>query len=152
MGPIGPIGLMPQPGALTLRLRVSRFRARTGWEETPMTASKRSLIAPLFLIALGTGWLLTTLGIAPAVDWVWTLGLAVVGLAILAAGGLDKVTIVAGPLFLAASVLSVLRQTGRLVMDIEIPILVITAGILLLVARSAAVPPPRWISAGKDDD
>jgi hypothetical protein len=63
----------------------------------------------------------------------------------LGVGGFDKVTVVVGPFFILASCLSILRQTGRLQLDVEIPILVIAAGILLLVARSPAVPIPGWM-------
>lgn len=59
--------------------------------------------------------------------------------------GFDKLTVVVGPLFLSASMLSVMRQTGRLSLDREIPILVIELGMLLLVARSKSLPAPRWI-------
>jgi hypothetical protein len=52
---------------------------------------------------------------------------------------------VVGPFFILASCLSLLRQTGRLRLDVEIPVLVIAIGILLLVARSSAVPVPNWI-------
>ncbi len=106
----------------------------------------KTLIVPILLITLGCGWLLTTLGIVPQIDWVWTLGVALVGVLSFAMGGIDKVTIVVGPFFLFASFLSVLRQTGRLRIDLEIPLLVIAAGILLLVARLPAVPLPKWLS------
>lgn len=51
---------------------------------------KRTLLVPLLLITVGTGWLMTTLGIAPGIDWVWTLGLAVVGLATFALSGVNR--------------------------------------------------------------
>jgi hypothetical protein len=110
-----------------------------------MKPSNTTLALPLLLITVGTGWLLTTMGVAPGVNWVWTLGLAVVGLATFVIGGFDKVTIVLGPFMIIASCLSLLRQTGRLERDIEIPILVILSGVLILVARMPAVPLPKWI-------
>ena len=110
-----------------------------------MTPNKKSFILPLFMVAVGTGWLLTTLGVVPRVDWAWTLGLAVVGLLAFVLSGFDKVTVVIGPFFLIASLLSVLRQTDRLEWDIELPVLVIVAGLLLLVARLPSVPLPGWI-------
>lgn len=110
-------------------------------------ADSKTLIIPVLLITLGVGWLLTTLGVVPEIDWVWTLGVALVGVLSLAFGGIDKVTIVVGPFFILASCLSVLRQTGTLTLDIEIPILVIVAGILLLVARMPSVPAPKWLIA-----
>lgn len=111
-----------------------------------MNPSKKTLILPILLITLGTGWLLTTLGVAPGVDWIWTLGLAVAGILTFALCGLDKATVVAGPFLLIASCLSVLRQTDRLSVDHEIPILTIIAGFLLLIARHPSIPTPKWIT------
>jgi hypothetical protein len=120
--------------------------ARVLWQiEDPMNPNRKTLALPLLLIAVGTGWLLTTLGVAPGIDWVWTLALAVVGLLAFVIGGFDKVTVVLGPFFIVASCLSVLRQTGRIAIDVEVPILVIIAGVLLLIARHPAVPIPKWI-------
>jgi hypothetical protein len=81
-----------------------------------------------------------------SIDWVWTLGVALVGVLSLAMGGFDKVTIVIGPFFIFASCLSILRQTGRLRVDVEIPVLVIAAGMLLLIARMPVVPAPKWLT------
>ncbi len=106
---------------------------------------KKTLILPVLLIAVRTGWLLTTLGIAPGIDWVWTLGLAVTGFLAFAVGGFDKVTFVTGLFLIITSMLSVMRQTGRVSVDVEIPILVIVSGVLLLVARNPMVPVPKWI-------
>ena len=110
-----------------------------------MTPDKKTLLLPILLITVGAEWLLTTLGVTPGIDWVWTLGLAVVGLLTFAVGGFDKVTVVFGPFFIFASCLSILRQTDRLHVDIEVPILVIIAGVLLLIARMPAIPIPKWI-------
>jgi len=49
-----------------------------------------------------------------------------------------------GPFFLLASVLSVLRQTDYLSLNVEIPVLVISIGVLLLVAQLPAIPKPGW--------
>ncbi len=110
-----------------------------------MKPDKKTLLLPALLIVVGVGWLLTTLGVAPGIDWVWTLGLAGAGLLTFVVGGFDKVTLVAGVFFIITSILSVLRQTGRLSFDVEVPILVILAGVLLIVARHPAVPMPKWI-------
>ncbi|MHC4405299.1 MAG: hypothetical protein ACYTG0_37100 [Planctomycetota bacterium] len=109
-----------------------------------MTAQKRTLVVPILLIALGVGWLLATMGVAPDIHWPWTLGLAAIGLLTFAVGGWDKATVVVGPMFIVASTLSLLRQTDRIDVKVELPILVIVAGVLLLGARSRAVPPPKW--------
>src|SRR3990172_7098842 len=105
----------------------------------------KTLIVPVLLITFGVGWLLTTLGVVPQIDWVWTLGIAIVGMLAFALGGIDKVTVVVGPFFLLAAFLSILRQTDKLRIDMEVPILIIAAGILLLVARLSSIPAPTWL-------
>jgi hypothetical protein len=110
-----------------------------------MPAGRRSLIVPLLMIAPGTGWLLTAAGYAPDINWVWTICLAAAGLLTFVAGGFDKFTLVIGPLLLIMSCLSVLRQAGRISLDIEVPLLVIITGVLLLIVRSPAVPAPEWL-------
>jgi hypothetical protein len=111
-----------------------------------MNADKKTLFLPILVIAIGAGWLVSALGYAPNIDWLWTISLALAGIATLLVGGIDKVTVVVGPFFLAASGLSILRQTDRLSFQIELPVLVILVGLLLLVARSPAVPAPKWAS------
>lgn len=106
----------------------------------------KALAIPILLITLGVGWLLTTMGIVPQVDWVWTLGVALVGILTFALGGFDKVTFVVGSFFLLASLLSILRQTGRLGINIEIPVLIIAAGVLMLLALLKAIPSPKWLT------
>ena len=112
---------------------------------TTMNPDKKTLIVPALLITLGVGWLLTTLGIAPRIDWVWTLGIAVVGFLAFIVGGFDKITFVTGTFFIVTSCLSLLRQTGRITVDVELPILVIVAGALLLVAHHPVIPKPKWV-------
>ncbi len=111
-----------------------------------MGQSKGPLALSILIIAVGTGWLLTVQGYGPGIDWVWIVGLGVIGvLTFILSGGLDKASAVIGPFFLISSILSLLRQTGRLSFDTEIPVLVIVIGVLLLVAQSRYIPVPRWI-------
>lgn len=105
----------------------------------------KTLILPLLLISVGIGWLLTALGVAPQIDWVWTLSLAVIGFLTFAVGGFDKVTFVVGLFFIATSCLSVLRQSGRISINVEMPVLVIVSGVLMLIARYPLIPVPKWI-------
>jgi hypothetical protein len=106
---------------------------------------KGPLVLAILIITVGVGWLLTAQGIGPGINWVWTLGLGVVGfLAFVLSGGIDKLSVVFGPFFLVGSFLSILRQRGQLKVDTEIPILVIVLGVLLLVARLRSIPTPRW--------
>lgn len=100
---------------------------------------------PLAVTAVGIGWLLTSLGIVPEVDWIWTLGLAAIGFLAFIVWGIDRFTIVFGPFFLIASLLSIFRQTGRLNMKTELPILLIVLGVLHLFAVLRGFPSPRWL-------
>ena len=107
--------------------------------------SRAQLVIPVLIIAVGVGWLLTAQGYAPGVNWIWILGLGVVGiLTFVLSKGFDKVSVVLGPFFLLASLLSVLRQMGNLRLEIEVPLLVISIGVLLLVAQMPSVPKPGW--------
>ena len=110
-----------------------------------MSPNSKLHLLPVLLVSVGTGWLLTSLGMLPGVNWVWTLGLAVVGFLTVAAGGFDKVTFVTGVFFIATSFLSVLRQTDHISIEVEVPVLVILMGVLLLIARHRAIPIPQWI-------
>jgi len=117
--------------------------------EAKAMSDKKTLLIPFLLIAVGVGWLLSALGIAPSIDWVWTLGLATIGILAFLLSGIDKFTVVVGPLFLFASLLSVLRQTGKLDFNVEIPILVIWTGLLFLLARLKSIPVPDWLNDTK---
>ena len=107
---------------------------------------KGPLALAIVMITLGVGLLLTVLGYGGGIDWVWTLSLAVMGaMTFVLSGGVDKVSIVIGPAFLVASILSVLRQRGMLETNVEVPIFIIFVGVMLLVAQMRAIPMPRWI-------
>ena len=110
-----------------------------------MPNSKQTLIPPFLLIALGTGWLLTTLGVVPAIDWIWTLGLAITGVLFFVMGGFNKFTFVGGSFFVCTSLFSAMRQTGQLALNTEVPILVILSGVLMLIAHSSAIPNAPWM-------
>ncbi len=111
--------------------------------------SKGPLVLSLLVITVGVGWLLTVQQVGLNIDWVWTLGLAVAGvLTFLVGGGIDKSTVVVGPLLLVGSVFSILRQTGRLSLNLEVPIFVILLGVLLFIAQLPMIPPPRWYVPG----
>ena len=118
-------------------------------------SDKKTLVLPVVLITVGFGWLLSSAGVMPSIDWLWTLGLAVSGGLAFAVAGWDKVTAVVGPMLMAASGLSMLRQSGHITLGTETPILVMLLGVLLLVARSPKVPRPQWLldaaESGPDD-
>jgi hypothetical protein len=108
--------------------------------------TKGRIALALLIVTVGIGWLLTAQGIMPGINWVWTLCLGIVGIAtFVLSGGLDKVSVVVGPFLLISSVLSILRQTGRLSESTEMPLLVICIGGLLLLAQLPSIVAPRWL-------
>lgn len=113
-----------------------------------MPQDRTSLVLGILLVAVGGGWLLSSLGFIPMVDWAWTLGLAVVGVLAVTLSGFDKVSFVVGGFFGLASIFSVLRQVGAVDAAVEVPALVLSAGVLLLLARSPSLPLPRWVDRG----
>ena len=114
-----------------------------------MSSGKR-FVVPILVILLGVTWLLNVLEIIPGVDWMWTVGLAAVGILTLTAGGINKLTLVVGPFFMVASVCSILRQTGRLEIDREVPILTIVLGCLLLLVQLLKLPLPDILKPDED--
>ena len=113
---------------------------------------KGPICVAILIIAVGVGWLLTAQGIGDGINWVWTLGLGVSGVLIfVVSGGVNKSSIVSGPFLIIGSVLSILRQSGRLSINLEVPILVITIGVLFLIAQLPLVPPPRWYFPKSDE-
>jgi hypothetical protein len=112
-------------------------------EEKP---SKGPLALAILIISVGIGWLLTAKGFGQDINWVWTLGLAALGImTFVLSGGLDKVSVIVGPMFLVASFLSIFRQAKMLNGDTEVPILVIVLGVMLLAAQARFVPVPGWL-------
>ncbi|HYD62616.1 MAG TPA: hypothetical protein VEC35_19830 [Noviherbaspirillum sp.] len=101
---------------------------------------------PVVLIVLGLAWLLNSLDWLPEIHWLWILGLAGAGIAILAIDGITKSSVVAGPLLILAGVLSFFRQYYGLGWRFIVPIMLIAAGTFMLVARSPAIPESRTLS------
>jgi hypothetical protein len=117
-----------------------------------MIESRKRFVVPILVIILGVTWLLNVLNIIPGVDWIWTIGLAAVGILTLAVGGINKLTVVIGPFFMVASVCSILRQTGRLQIDREIPILTIVLGCLLLLVQFINLPLPEILKPEQNEN
>src|SRR5262245_38120121 len=109
------------------------------------SGSRAPLIIPVLIIVVGVGWLLTAQGFGPGINWVWTLGLGIIGiLTFVVSKGIDKVSVVIGPFFLLASLLSVLRQTSQVSLEIDGAVLVSSIGGFVLSAQLRAVPKPGW--------
>jgi hypothetical protein len=117
-----------------------------------MPKARTAVVIPLLIMALGVGWLLNVLRVMVTVDWVWTLGLAAVGILSLATTRLTRNSFVIGTFLITASVLSVLRQTNVINFDIEVPVLVIVFGGLLLLAHLLRLPLPAWAEQQQPQD
>lgn len=100
---------------------------------------------PVVLIVLGVTWLLNSLDWLPDIHWLWILGLAGAGVAILMLDGITKSSVVAGPLLILAGFLSFCRQYYGLGWRFIIPVMLIAAGTLMLIARSPAIPESRTL-------
>ena len=105
------------------------------------------IVIPVLMVVEGVAQLLNVRGFVPGVDWAWTLGLTAVGLLTLAVGGLNKVTVVVGPFLVIASIFSMMRQTGRLPVNVEAPCLTIVLGLLLFLSACSRLPTPDWMRA-----
>ena len=107
-------------------------------------SNRHGIVTAILIIAVGAGWLLNELQILNAIDWAWTLILATGGIMSFVLGGLNKVSIVAGPCLMAGAVTSAMRQSGRLNIRLEMPILTIVFGICLLIALASSLKTPEF--------
>ncbi len=85
-------------------------------------------------------------------EWIWTTGLAAVGILTLTIGGINKLSVVVGPFLIAASICSIFRQNGSLEIEKEIPILVIVLGFFLLLVQILRLPTPAILKPDKESD
>ena len=118
-------------------------------ELNPHTGSTKGrpsskVVAPIMITAVGLGWLLTAHGVIPGVQWAWVLGLAALGGVVLFLEGANKFSFVVGPSLILAASLSILRQTGVIGVDTEVPLLTITVGGLWTSIYVLPLPHPSW--------
>jgi hypothetical protein len=111
-----------------------------------MNTRKTPPILGILITTIGCGWLLTAKDFLPGVNWVWSLGLMVLGiLAFVVSRGIDKFSLTVGPFLMVAGVLSALRQTGHLSVETEMLILLITFGVQLVIAQTSNTQLPSWM-------
>lgn len=110
----------------------------------------RDAVFPVVLIVLGAAWLLNSLDMLPDVHWMWIIGLVGAGLGIFLVDGITKSSVVAGPLFILAGILSYCREYYGLGWRIIIPVMLIGAGVFMLIARSPAIPERRALRRLED--
>lgn len=112
---------------------------------------KRGIALSILVVALGVAWLLNVYNVLPGVNWIWTGSLGVAGVLVFAVSGLNQLTVLVGPFLIAGSVLSILRQTGRLRLDLEVPILLICFGVLLFLSYVLRLPLPEYLKQAGDE-
>lgn len=107
------------------------------------TGNSRHAAFPVLLIVIGSIWLFYSVDWLPDLRCLWILGLTGAGLAVLLLDGITKSSIVSGPLLMLSSLLFYLGEYHALELRIGIPVMLIAAGILQLIARSSAIPETR---------
>jgi hypothetical protein len=117
-----------------------------------MKRSKGMLVISILTTAVGAGLLLNAMDLLPPMDWLWTIGLFVAGILMMALGGINKLTAVIGPFLIFAALCSVLRQMEILPFKYEIPLLVIVLGCLLFLAEVLGLPAPRCVQDSPENE
>ena len=103
----------------------------------------RDSILPVTLIAAGAVWLAFNFDWIPSFDWVVTLVLIGSGLGILLLEGINKRSVIGGPLLIALGVMWFLHFHYWVQWRYLAPLLFIIVGMLMLVARMSIIPDSR---------
>ena len=99
-----------------------------------------SLFLPLFLIIAGAVWFLKTTGILPATATLVSIALAVAGIVVLVMDGINKQSVVAGPLLVYIGAAVYLKSQYLLGYSPLVALGMMVLGCLLLLSRSSLVP------------
>ena len=100
-----------------------------------------SLFFPLLLITVGAVWFLKTTDILPATSTLIAIGLAVVGIIVMVFDGINKQSIVQGPLLMYVGAAVYLIEHENAARSPLFAAGMIFAGCLMLIARSHAISP-----------
>jgi hypothetical protein len=106
----------------------------------------RDAALPITLIVVGLVWLAWYFGLIPDRSLLVAGGFVVAGIAILVADGLTKTSIVSGPFLIAIGFAWWLHDERDWTFRLIIPLMLVLLGILMMIARSAAIPdrkPPK---------
>ena len=99
-----------------------------------------SLFLPLFLIIAGAVWFLKTTDILPATATLVSIALAVAGIVVLVMDGINKQSVVAGPLLVYIGAAVYLKSQYLLGYSPFVALGMMVLGCLLLLSRSSLVP------------
>ena len=100
----------------------------------------RNAALPVTLIVLGVLGLVWYFGWFPDFDAITSIGLIAGGVLILAMDGITKSSIVLGPTLISLGISWWLHDQYRWRWSLLVPILLITIGVLMLVARNPRIP------------
>lgn len=112
--------------------------------------SQSSLFFPLLLITVGAAWFLKSTDILPATSTLIAAAFATVGVLVLLMDGVNKQSVVAGPLLVYVGAAIYLRNTYWIELSPLIALGMMIFGCLLLLSRSSLVPyktqknPPQY--------
>ena len=99
-----------------------------------------SLFLPLFLIIAGAVWFPKTTDILPATATLVSIALAVAGIVVLVMDGINKQSVVAGPLLVYIGAAVYLKSQYLLGYSPLVALGMMVLGCLLLLSRSSLVP------------
>lgn len=102
-----------------------------------------SLTLPLILIIAGAIWFLKTTHILPATTLLMAVGLAVAGVVVLLIDGINKQSVIAGPLLMYIGAAIYVRSEYLLGYSPLIALGMVLLGCLMLLSRSDWVPHKR---------
>lgn len=100
----------------------------------------RNVALPLLLILFGAIWLAHVMGLVPELRAIGGLALIVAGIAVLAIEGINKRSVVSGPMLMFGGAVWLGSQHGYLSRDLVAPLFLIVLGACLFIARLPGVP------------
>jgi hypothetical protein len=103
----------------------------------------RDAALPITLIVVGLVWLIWYQGWLPDKDWAIAIGFCVAGIGVMAIDGITKNSVVMGPFLVAIGVAWIVHDRYRTSFGLIVPAMLVILGLLMLVARSSAVPEHR---------
>ena len=110
----------------------------------------RDAALPITLIVVGVVWLIWYQGWLPDKDWAIAIGFCAAGIGVLAIDGITKNSVVMGPFLVAIGIVWIVHDRYRTSFGIIVPAMLVILGLLMLVARSGAIPERRVRSAKTD--
>ena len=111
----------------------------------------KNFIGPISLFLVGVCLLLTRLANFPAEKVLWTGGWAIAAIYVFTSKGFNKSSFIWGSMWLSFSILSVVRYKTDMKADVEIPIIIMIAGLLWAINKTPLVPEiPLKTSPAKD--